>query len=378
MMDKMKKVLMISCVDIASDASLGVKKKLLGEYEAFSRLGTDAYFLMIQHNCVVLRHEEKDTVLVNEQWNGYMACVRLYDIAPVICKDNQIDLCYIRFPLSDWAFMRMLKRLKKDSKVYVEIPTYPYDKENQRNRNLVSQFNYQQDRINRKKWKQYVDKVITFSDDKEIYGVPCININNGIDVESVKYIGDKLSYDKDITLISVARMRPIHGYDRVISGMAKYYQKNKKPERIVRYLVIGDGPDTEHLKQMVRDNDLELYVEFYGRKSGKELDDLFQKSHIGLAVLAGHREGHASVSDLKSREYCARGVPYITANEDEAIPDDSVFVKKVVMNNAPLDIDDIISYFDFIKAHKEIHQSCRKFAEDHFCWEYQLKRIIDF
>lgn len=375
--NKKQRILMIANNDIISSESLGVSKKLRGEYKAFQRVGADVYFLTFHHNDIVLLHES-ETIVIYHCRNefGYIQNLFFFNVAPTICEELNIDFCYIRFPLSDWAFMKMVRTLHRICKVYIEIPTYPYDEENRKYKNPVSRFNYAQDLFFRRQWKKYVDQVVTFSDDKEIYGVPCININNGIDLDTVKYVGDELSYEGDITLISVALMRPIHGYDRVIEGMARYYRKNIKPERIVRYLVVGNGPELVHLQQMVRDYKLESYVEFCGKQSGTELDALFRKSNLGLAVLAGHREGHESVSDLKSREYCARGLPFITANNDRAIPAGASFMKKIPMNEEPLDIDEVIQYFDYIRAHKEIHQECRVYAEQNFSWQKQMGKVF--
>jgi len=370
------KVLMIAPNDLESTASLGVVKKLKGEYRAFRKIGADAYFLTSRNGEVVLLHGEDQRVLFPVQKNGYLAAIRLYGSAASICKEYGIDLCYIRYSLADWMVMRMIRKLHRICKVYMEIPTYPYDGEAKGYTNPVARFNYMQDRRNRRYLHRYADRIVTFSDDREIFGIPCIGINNGIDVESVRYVGDDLDDNGDITLISVALMRPIHGYDRVIAGLARYYDQNPKPEVTVRYLIVGNGPDTEHLQRMVQENRLERYVEFCGKQSGQKLDDLFRRSNIGVAVLAGHREGHKSVSDLKSREYCARGIPFITANDDKAIPKDSPFMKLVPMNDDPLDIEEMIRYFEDVKGQKDIHRICREYAECHFCWEYQLERVI--
>ena len=370
------KILMIAVNGIDSKSSPGVSKKLLGQYHAFQSLGEDVYFLTYSDSNTVLLHEKEENILFANKNNGYVSNISLFNVAPSICKKYHIDCCYIRFALSDWSFIRMLRRLSVLSKVVVEIPTYPYDEENKKYTNLVSRFNYIQDRFLRRQWKMYVNRVVTFSDDKEIFGIPCININNGIDVGAVKYVGDELNYDGDVTLISVALMRPSHGYDRVIAGMAKYYHENIMPERIIHYLVVGNGPDTDHLQQMVHENHLESYVKFCGVQSGQELDKLFRQSNIGIAVLAGHRDGLESVSDLKSREYCARGIPFITANSDKAIPKDSIFLKAVQMNDKPIDMVEIIRFFDYIKEQKEIHHICREYAERYFCWEHQMRKVV--
>lgn len=368
-------VLLIANNDIASSSSLGVAKKLMGEFHAFQKLGVKVYFLCLCNGDITLLFGNSKQLIREKEINGYLTNIKFFDIAPLICREKQIDLCYVRFPLTDWAFLRMLKKLSVISKVYVEIPTFPYDKENQKNRNLISQFNYQQDRINRKKWRKYVERIVTFSNDKAIFEVPCININNGIDVDSVKYVGDQLSYDGDIVLISVAVMRPAHGYDRVIEGLREYYS-NGTVRRIVKYNVVGNGQELDRLKVLVEKYHLEDYVTFYGTQVGEDLDRIYLQSQIGISMLAGHRVGYSSISDLKSREYCAKGLPYITATRDNAFNDNCNFILTVPLNDSPIDIQDVINFFDEIRMHQEIHQFMREYSEENLTWESQLFKVI--
>ena len=60
----------------------------------------------------------------------------------------------------------------------IEIPTYPYEAEGRTSlRGRVIQV---LDKIFRKKLKKYVDRIVTYSDDKMIFGIKTINTINGI------------------------------------------------------------------------------------------------------------------------------------------------------------------------------------------------------
>jgi len=94
--------------------------------------------------------------------------------------EKGVKLIYVRYPFSEPFFIRFLRECKERGlKVLLEIPTYPYDEE-------LSTFKLFIDRAFRKRLHKYIDKVITFSNHREIFGIPTIRISNGIDIEEVK------------------------------------------------------------------------------------------------------------------------------------------------------------------------------------------------
>lgn len=372
----LKKILMISDNDITSDTSLGVTKKLLGQYKAFRNLGFDTYHLCFKDEQGVLIHNNETKVLVKKHKKLYFTYMKLLGMAHNVCLENNIDLCYIRYPLADFPFMSMIKKLHKICKVVVEIPTFPYDNENTGTVSVITKLIFSQDLRNRYKLKNYVDLIANYHGCNEIFGVRSICIDNGINCSAVKYTGDLVQYGPDVTTIGVALMINIHGYDRLIEGLKNYYSAPTHNRRVYFYAV-GDGPEARRLKDMVKEYGLADYVFFTGIKSGKELDDLFEKSHIAVASLAAHRRKGKATSELKVKEYCARGIPYIATSKDNAIPDDQGFNCFFPANDDPINIEKIIEFYDCIKSHPEIPWQMRKFAEETMTWEKQLKKVID-
>ena len=89
--------------------------------------------------------------------------------------------CLYRYFYSSPWFISYLKFLKKiNLKVILEIPTYPYDGE------VKDNFFTKWDKKYRKELHKYVDKGVTYSNDKKIWGITCINISNGIDLDEIK------------------------------------------------------------------------------------------------------------------------------------------------------------------------------------------------
>ena len=70
----------------------------------------------------------------------------------------------------------------QDAQVMVEIPTYPYDKE--RAQNLKGRILSAEDRHLMPRLKKYVDYIATYSKDETIAGVPCVNMQNGVVVDT--------------------------------------------------------------------------------------------------------------------------------------------------------------------------------------------------
>ena len=83
------------------------------------------------------------------------------------------------------------------------------------------------------------------------------------------------------------------------------------------------------------------------------------------------------MSDLKSREYCARGIPFVYASEDDAFPEEEKFHMRVSQNDDPINIEQIVEFALFVRQHNEIHKYMRNYAEKNLTWEIQMKKVMD-
>ncbi len=372
-----KKILMISDNDITSSKSLGVTKKLLGQYKAFRNLGYDTYHLCFKDEMGVLIHGDETTILVDKKPRLFFTYIKLLDLADKVCRENGIDMCYIRYPFADFSFMKMLKKLHKLCKVVVEIPTYPYDQQNKDLKGLFSKYKIISDKILRKHLKKYNFSFSVIGSFDKIFDIPCINIENGIDVDTINYVGDKISYGNDINLIAVAKILPNHGYDRVIEGFNIYYKNKTELKPNIYFNIVGDGDECNNLKKLVKDYNLQDYVIFHGTKSGEDLDKIFCKSNLAVSILGGHRAGFTSTSVLKSREYCARGIPFIKSLPDPAFPPDVDFCKTLPSCDDPIDINEIVDFYEYVKNKKDLPNEMLEYAKENLNWEKQLKKVLN-
>jgi glycosyltransferase involved in cell wall biosynthesis len=288
--------------------------------------------------------------------------------------NNNIKLVYIRYiHFANPFFISFLKRLnKKGIKVLMEIPTYPYDEE-YKSANFSSWVAFSVEKIYRKKFKKYVNRILTLSDDNDIFGVPAIQINNGIDIHSINLI-QKRKPDNAIHMAGVANLSFWHGYDRIIEGLYQYYQHKRPEEKKVFFHIIGDSSSNEsnRYRELVKEYRLTDYIKFHGRKFGKDLDSLFNKMDIAVGSLGGHRKNIKFDKSLKNREYCARGIPFFYSLVDPDFEGQD-FIYKVPSNDDPIDISSIIEFIDNLNYDPT---RIRNFAEENLTWEQQFKKIL--
>jgi len=117
-------------------------------------------------------------------------------------------------------------------------------------------------------------------------------------------------------------------------------------------------------------------VIFHSRKHAEELDGLFEETHIAIGGLGYHRISLRSAAALKVREYCARGMPFVISYNDLDFPDDFPYMLKVPADESPVDIEQILRFYDRIKE-REFVKEMREYAEKNLSWEAKLKPVID-
>ena len=213
---------------------------------------------------------------------------------------------YIRYFFSDYNLVHTLKKFKKrnpKSKIAIEVPTYPYDGEKILPKNRPD---YWKDKIWRKRLYKYVDKIVTYSDDKQIFKIPTLNISNGIDIKKTDI--RKPQKSNSLNLIAVAKFGLWHGYDRMIKGLAEYYNKDGRKRNIKFYIVgYGDKKTEENYKSLIKEYNLQSKVILTGEKNGEELDYYYNLCDIGIDSLGRHR----------SKVYYNSSMPVMSGESDK-------------------------------------------------------------
>lgn len=358
----------------------GIDKKVLAQYKALKNNGLNIELCYVdrkegiierkifQKNISLKKIKFKNRILkkvesVLLRWN-------FKDVENYVFQ-NRIELIYIRYEMaSNYGFIKFLKNLKeKNIKILLEIPTFPYDME-LLNGSIRLKLRYYIDKYYRKKLKEVVDKIATFSEDKEIYGILTINISNGIDLDKISLI--KKRENEKMRFTGVAGLAFWHGFDRFILSMKEYYKNN--PNQKIIFNVVGNGEKkyVEMLKRLVKENKLDEYVIFHGFKFGKELDEIYNNSDVALGSLGIHRLKLENVQPLKNREYCAKGLPFVIGFNDPNFKNKE-YVYEVSYDDELIDIEKIIKWYKNLEI---LPEEIRKDAEN-FTWDIQMKKVLD-
>ncbi|MGN0257410.1 MAG: glycosyltransferase family 1 protein [Bacteroides sp.] len=254
-------------------------------------------------------------------------------------------------------------------KIVVEIPTYPYDQEY-----INRKIGIWIERHYRHQFYRYIDRIVTFSNDDEIFSCPTIRISNGIDFSQIPLRTKLHDISKELHLVAVAEIHYWHGYDRLIEGLHRYYLSN--PEYKVYFHLAGpiSGEREQHeVADAVTRYHLEEYVSLYGPLHGEVLEQLFDKGDFAIGSLGRHRSGITHIKTLKNREYAARGFAFAYSECDDDF-DAMPYVLKVPADESPIDIQQVIN---FCHAQTMQPQAIRE-SISHLSWDEQMKKVVEY
>lgn len=359
-----------------NDASSGVCKKIKTQIEILENNGIemtllDANSIQIVKNNLLM--EELYALFGKNNLNLY----RLFDLVIKMLSHKEYDFIYIRRPLLDSQSVDFYNNIKNKypfTKLLFEIPTYPYDKEI----HLSQKIMLLNDKKTRKHQKEFTDRIVTYSDDKEIFGVKTINISNGIDYSRYK-LRNPISHD-GINVIAIALFERWHGYDRFLYGMLNHIDIVKS-KNIHLYLA-GKGRILSKYKSFVAKHKMEEYVHFLGEIHGEELNALYDRADIALDCMGRHRVGVYYNSSLKGKEYCAYGVPIVSGITTELdYKKDFQYYLRVPADNTIVNMNDIVAFYNKCYQNyspQEIAKEIRNRTINWFNFENAFKPVVDF
>ena len=258
---------------------------------------------------------------------------------------------YLRNTILDlrlFMFFRQLRKSFPAAKIVLELNTYPYDKCEFGRKNTWIYF--YKDFTYRHFYKYCIDRFVVYGDFNKIWGVKTIKTINGIDFSNV--VPRNINKNSaSINLISVGQYQNHHAYDRLIKGMATYYQNGG--DRNIIYHIVGYGLSIDYYKDLVQKYSLGNHVIFYGEKYGKALDEIYNKADIAIATLGFHRIKVKVSSAIKTREYLAKGLPIVYAGIIDIIQDDFKYQYCAQENETSIDLNKIVELYDLYVTDRE-------------------------
>ncbi len=289
---------------------------------------------------------------------------------------GEADYYYIRFAFYDYYFYKLLREIKSNnpsSKIVIEYSDYPYLVLKGRDP-VGDRLVWIRDQFENRRCKQYIDRIATFHDKSEIEGKPCLKILNGLDVDSIRIKRDR-EKDNELHALIVASLQPAHGVDRFIKGMNEYY-RTAHDTRVYLH-VVGGGSIIKEIEDLAKP--LGDKVIFHGFLFGDDLDNMYDQCDIGLEILAPHRKQIAVSASLKSREYIARGFPFVSACTLDINSLGFNEYYRVEDSERPIDIEKTVQYYkEFSRDYDRKTKQMREFAINYLSMDYAMKEVIDY
>lgn len=263
------------------------------------------------------------------------------------------DFIYLRRPgYMNYSFIKWVQKIKKlfpEIKIIMEIPSYPYEQEYSKIKDIPF---FLMDKHAQLKLKESIDYITTPAIKEEFNGVQMLHrntllIRNPYDFDRISLKKYDL-YFKEIGIAIVARFCPWHGYERLIYGLKQYYEKSSN--QIVHLHFVGDGREVERYKQLVNKLDINQYVTFYGFLEQEQICNIYNKCHIAADVFGGYKKGMRYSCSLKTREYLAVGLPIITAVELDISNYEELkkYILQFSNDDTPVDINKVVSFYNKI------------------------------
>lgn len=360
------KALIIYRVDISDIANRGVSKKMQGQIWGLVNNGYEVDNIYLSNHHLHFNEKQFTQIPISNIRRNWFLFSQFYTKVLGQIDAKSYDLILIRFHALTPDTIRFLEAIKRDNpkiRVIFDMPTYPYDPEFS---GIIGNFRLAIDKRNRKKLTGKVDQFLHYGSHGEIFGIPCINITNGILPINTK--PKERPRSTSIRMIAVGKWQYWHGLDRLLYGLVDY---NKSSDTQKLFLdIVGEGPDIRTYKEIVATHQIEG-ITFHGPKSGAELEELYSSADVGIGTLAIQRKGVEIDSSLKHREYCMRGLPFILGNRDLDFSEDLSYVK-YFSGDGNIDIEELIEWKgNIVTTSNEIHE----YALENLSWENRMKKI---
>lgn len=295
---------------------------------------------------------------------------------------EEMDFLYFRYDYGDRQTALFLKEFRKKNpkaKIIIEFSTYPFKWE--RFPFYVRMMKGKTERCS-KKLTQIADYSITYGSHTSAYGIPTIPVENGIIFEELpkrKICG--IPSANEVHVISVSSMNRVHRIDRMIMGLADYYQSDQA--RKIYLHLVGDGLERSRLEKLVLENSLEKYVIFHGYQVGSDLAAIYNRCTLAMETLADHK---MESSSLKSREYLAKGLPFITSCEmNIKLSELRRYILSVPANDSPISMKDVLWFYDSVYCPSDdieifckVSDEIRMFAKTSFEFSKSYVPVIEY
>jgi len=199
-----------------------------------------------------------------------------------------------------------------------------------------------------------------------------IAIPNGIGVAQTKQTGYRTFDGHELNIVFPASHdNPYHGVDRILRSLDAYNGQVK-----ITLHLAGNYKNSEYLNHP--------HVSYHGVLNEEELDKLMGEMHIGASTFAVFRRHINDPAALKTREYIARGLPFIIAYRDADLVNhvpEKKFYLEFSNDESLIDLNKVVDFVKELNTNYdgvELSDYMRSYAEKYLDWSDKLKQYVGF
>jgi len=360
---------------------IGVEKKLIEETKAMKKYGIDVY---------VLNREKEgfENNIFFKKIDNYFSHKKLFEIYLRIFKMkiiqsiidlDQYDKIFLRYPLMDFSSLSYVK--KYGSKTVTEHHGKELEEILNYKINLIFKISqYIMEKLLAPLFFKYIKAFTGISNELINYEIERTNFkgityrfSNGIDSQKYKInFNKKFKFEKEINVLFIAsNFANWHGLDRLLNSLRIY-----KGKILINLHIVG-GLNKKYLNMINNFNNDKVKIIIYGKIYGTKLDEVYESIDIACDSLAMYRLNMKESSTLKSKEYIARGIPFLYSAIDLDLIHLKKYLYEVENNDSLIDFTKVIDFYSKINIQQMLceFEYCAKNILD---WNNKIKYLKDF
>lgn len=217
-------------------------------------------------------------------------------------------------------------------------------------------------------------RILQYSEESDWYSYllksKTLAVGNGINVSRYSISSEVYERNSVLRLVFVGQIAPWHGVDRMIRAVAD--------PRIISFAelnVIGEGKELPKLRDLATQLNAKN-VKFHGFLDGTELDAILSKCHVGVGGLGYFRKHMNYASDLKTREYIARGMYVIGAGNDHDFDKSNTYRYQISNTENYEDLINVLIKIRTGMIQLPKKSAVRNFAIENLSLQSKVRRVL--
>ncbi len=214
-------------------------------------------------------------------------------------------------------------------------------------------------------------EIAALQERKILRAKPFFVFSNGIDENAFSFV-KRQKRVIDLRIIFVAsNFTHWHGLDRILAGAKAYRGAKKISLKIVGKVTASQEQHISSIKNPLVD------ITVCGLLGREKLDLEFSSCDLAISSLAVFRNKIQQACALKTREYIARGIPFVYAYDDVDLNAQESFALKLEANETQIDLERIVEFYDALDL-EQAQKDMQKMAKERLSWSVKLAGLYEF